>query len=55
MFKGKTAIITGGSSGIGRELAQRLAAAGSSLALAARDLDKLGRTREEIIARGGGR
>jgi 3-dehydrosphinganine reductase len=50
MFRGKTAIITGGSSGIGRELARRLAAAGSSLALVARDMDKLGAARDELTA-----
>ncbi|HEV7585848.1 MAG TPA: SDR family NAD(P)-dependent oxidoreductase [Solirubrobacteraceae bacterium] len=50
---GKTAIVTGASRGIGAETARALAAAGASVALAARDANGLGRLAEEIIASGG--
>ncbi len=40
-FQGKTIIITGASSGIGKELALQLAKKGAKLALAARNKDKL--------------
>ncbi len=50
MFQGKNIIITGGSSGIGRGLALRLAEEGANLALVARDPEKLSRTREEILS-----
>ncbi|MBA3405574.1 MAG: SDR family NAD(P)-dependent oxidoreductase, partial [Gemmatimonadaceae bacterium] len=36
-FRDNVAVITGGSSGIGREIALQLAAQGASLVLAARD------------------
>ena len=42
MFKGKNVVITGGSSGLGEELAYRLAAKGANLALVARNQAKLG-------------
>ena len=41
MFQGKHIVITGGSSGLGLELAQRLAAEGARLTLIARDPKKL--------------
>jgi len=41
MFEGKNIIITGGSSGLGAELACTLAAKGANLALVARNQDKL--------------
>ena len=50
MFRGKNIIITGGSSGIGRGLALRLAEEGANLALVARDPEKLSRTREEVLS-----
>ncbi len=55
MFAGKNAIITGGSSGIGAELARRLRGRGANLALIARDPAKLEKMRRELLAaRGGG-
>ena len=41
MFKNKSVIITGASSGIGKELALRLAGMGAKLTLAARNLSRL--------------
>ena len=40
-LKGKVAVITGASSGIGRAAAERFAREGADLVLAARRLDKL--------------
>src|SRR3954466_4139303 len=50
----RTAFITGASSGIGRALASRLAAAGGEVAIAARREDKL-RDVERAIVQAGGR
>ncbi len=50
MFAGKNIIITGGSRGLGKVLAQRLAREGASLALIARDPAKLEAVRDEIAA-----
>ena len=41
---GKTAIVTGGSRGIGREMAEALAEAGANLMLCARKADQLDET-----------
>ncbi|MDZ7782268.1 MAG: SDR family oxidoreductase [Halioglobus sp.] len=51
--KDKIVLITGGSSGIGRNTALRLAEAGAHVLLVARSLDKLEETHEEITERGG--
>lgn len=52
-FQNKVVIITGASSGIGRELAFRLASEGARLALAARDATRLEEVRIECEKRGG--
>jgi NAD(P)-dependent dehydrogenase (short-subunit alcohol dehydrogenase family) len=51
--RGKTVVITGASSGIGRAAAFKIAAAGGIPILVARSLDKLEETRDEIRAQGG--
>src|SRR5512140_3531699 len=53
VFKDKTVIITGASSGIGRELAYQLAAQGAWLSLAARTSERLESVRTECERRGG--
>src|SRR3954447_14251267 len=50
---GKTVLITGGSSGIGRAAAKKIARAGGIPILVARSADKLEETRAEIEAAGG--
>jgi len=50
MFTDRTAIITGGSSGIGEALALKLAGRGARLALVARDPSRLAAVREKIAA-----
>ncbi|MBA7471105.1 D-beta-hydroxybutyrate dehydrogenase [subsurface metagenome] len=51
-FREKTVIVTGASSGIGRELALRLAAEGAWLALAARNAERLDSLTRECQKRG---
>jgi len=50
---GKIALVTGASQGIGRACALELAKAGATVALAARNLDKLTTVAAEIAAAGG--
>ena len=52
-FKGKTAIVTGASRGIGRAIALRLAAEGAHTVLCARDGNLLEHAVKEIEAKGG--
>lgn len=50
---GKTALVTGASSGLGEHFARVLAAAGAGVVVAARRLDRLQRLEAEIRATGG--
>lgn len=52
-LKGKVAIVTGASSGIGEATARALSERGASVVLAARSLDRLGSLEREISASGG--
>ena len=49
-FSLKVAIVTGGSSGIGREVATRLVQEGAKVVITGRDLDKLKAAAEQITA-----
>jgi len=53
LFAGRTAIVTGGGSGIGRCTAHELAALGAHVVLVGRKQDKLEAVRREIEADGG--
>jgi NAD(P)-dependent dehydrogenase (short-subunit alcohol dehydrogenase family) len=50
---GKTAVITGGSRGLGEAMAMALSDAGAQIALVARDVKRLESVREAITQRGG--
>jgi NAD(P)-dependent dehydrogenase (short-subunit alcohol dehydrogenase family) len=50
---GRTAVITGGSRGLGEAMAKALAEAGASIALVARDVKRLEQVRDAISERGG--
>ena len=50
MFKNIVAVITGGSSGLGKALAQRFVKKGASVALIARDKQKLAAAKAELLA-----
>lgn len=50
---GKRALVTGASSGIGREVANRLAREGAAVAVGGRDAERTQRTVDEIRAAGG--
>jgi NAD(P)-dependent dehydrogenase (short-subunit alcohol dehydrogenase family) len=52
-FQGASVVITGGSRGLGLEMARILARQGARLTLLARDLNELERARRELIALGG--
>ena len=51
-LKGRVAIVTGASKGIGRAVAMELAGEGCDLAISARGLDELNKVREQVLARG---
>jgi NAD(P)-dependent dehydrogenase (short-subunit alcohol dehydrogenase family) len=51
-LSGKTAVITGGSKGLGKAMAQSLGRAGARLALVARNLNELSATGKELRAAG---
>jgi short-subunit dehydrogenase len=51
-LRGRSALITGGSRGLGLVLARELADQGVRLAICARDADELDRAREELAERG---
>ena len=53
LFAGRTALVTGGGSGIGRCIAHELAALGARVALVGRKLEKLEAVAKEIAAAGG--
>lgn len=53
-LKGKTAIITGGGTGIGAGIAKALAAEGINVVIAARRVEKLAATEKEINDQGAG-
>ena len=52
-LRGKIALITGGSRGLGLVLARHICAQGGSVALIARDPDELARAKADLIQRGG--
>jgi len=52
-LKGRTAVITGGSRGLGEAMAKALAQAGAQIALVARDLKRLEQVRDAIAQTGG--
>ncbi len=52
-LRGRTVVVTGASSGIGRATATRLGALGARVVLAARDENGLDTTREAVLAAGG--
>jgi NAD(P)-dependent dehydrogenase (short-subunit alcohol dehydrogenase family) len=51
-FRGKTVVITGGSRGLGLEMARRWAAEGARVAICARDEGELSRAADELMRRG---
>ena len=51
-FRGRVAVVTGGSRGLGLVLGRQLAAQGAKLAILARDADDLERAVRELASRG---
>src|SRR6266567_1535030 len=52
-LKGRTAVITGGSRGLGEAMAKALSESGANIALVARDAKRLQLVRDDIVKRGG--
>ena len=52
-FKGKVAIVTGGSKGLGKVIAKQLAQEGASVVINGRDMDALKKAAQEIGQEGG--
>jgi len=52
-LKDRTAVITGGSRGLGEAMAKALSEAGANVALVARDIKRLEEVRDAILERGG--
>jgi NAD(P)-dependent dehydrogenase (short-subunit alcohol dehydrogenase family) len=52
-LEGTRALVTGASSGIGREVANRFAREGAAVAIGGRDAERTQRTVDEIVAAGG--
>ena len=50
---GRTAVISGGSRGLGEAMAKALSEAGARIALVARDINRLEKVRDAIVDRGG--
>lgn len=53
LFERRAVLVTGGGGGLGRCIAHELASLGATLVLAGRTLEKLERTRDEIVEDGG--
>ncbi|WP_372920421.1 SDR family oxidoreductase, partial [Salegentibacter sp.] len=47
-LKGKVAVVTGASSGIGKAIAEKLSAEGCKVALASRSLEKLAEIKKKL-------
>ncbi|WP_053366028.1 2,4-dienoyl-CoA reductase [Bacillus sp. FJAT-27245] len=52
-MQGKTVIVTGGSSGMGKYMAKRFAEAGANVAITGRSIDRLLKAKEEMPVSGG--
>jgi NAD(P)-dependent dehydrogenase (short-subunit alcohol dehydrogenase family) len=52
-FSGRSVLVTGGSRGLGLELARELIAEGARVAICARDAEELERARQDLAVRGG--
>lgn len=53
LFAGKTIVVSGGGTGIGRAIARELASLGATVIICSRSMEHLGPARDEIVADGG--